>query len=61
MPKSKDKQRIKVPETSVYVETLQMGRASVKVMKDLLDDDEAGTYKVTFPTKLVYRESCSKA
>ena len=47
--------------TSVHVETLQMGRASVKVMKDLLDDDEAGTYKVTFPTKLVYRESCSKA
>ncbi|MGZ1177065.1 hypothetical protein [Lactobacillus delbrueckii] len=27
----------------------------------LLDDDEAGTYKVTFPTKLVYRESCPKA
>lgn len=47
--------------TSVHVETLQMGRASVKVMIDLLDDDEAGTYKVTFPTKLVYRESCSKA
>ena len=47
--------------TSVHVETQQMGRASVKVMKDLLDDDEAGTYKVTFPTKLVYRESCPKA
>lgn len=46
--------------TSVHVETQQMGRASVKVMKDLLEDDEAGTYKVTFPTKLVYRESCPK-
>nr|WP_288748102.1 LacI family DNA-binding transcriptional regulator [uncultured Lactobacillus sp.] len=46
--------------TSVHVETQQMGRASVKVMKDLLEDDEAATYKVTFPTKLVYRESCPK-